>query len=199
MTTTTTIDDTIRPGREPGAAHDAAAIQRSLDDPSAFDVVFESHHDVVYRYVASRVGPAVAEDVVGEVFLAAFASRAKFRPEISTSALPWLLGIATRRISRHRDAERRWVAQCRAAQGERVLSEDEGAESRVDAELLARRLDIALQALPLREREPLLLHVLVGLSYEEVAAALGIKLGTVRSRISRGRSRLAGILDGVRR
>lgn len=199
MTTTTTIDGCIRPGREPGVPADAQAIEQSLRDPSAFDPVFQRHHDVVFRYVASRVGPAVAEDVVGEVFLAAFASRAKFRPEISTSALPWLLGIASRRISRHRDAERRWVAQCHAAQGQLVQAEDDGADSRVDAERLAPRIDIALQALPAREREPLLLHVLVGLSYEEVAAALDIKLGTVRSRISRGRSRLAGILDGVRR
>jgi RNA polymerase sigma-70 factor (ECF subfamily) len=199
VTTTTTIDGMLRPGREPGVAADAAAIRRSIDDPAAFDAVFERHHHVVFRYVASRVGPDVAEDVVGEVFLAAFASRSKFRPELSTSALPWLLGIATRRISRQRDAERRWVAQCQAAQGERGLQVDDEAESRIDAERLAPRLDVALQALPLREREPLLLHVLAGLSYEEVAAALDVKLGTVRSRISRGRSRLAGILDGARR
>jgi RNA polymerase sigma-70 factor (ECF subfamily) len=48
-------------------------------------------------------------------------------------------------------------------------------------------------------REPLLLHVLAGLAYEEVAVALGVPLGTVRSRISRARQRLAGLLDGVAR
>jgi RNA polymerase sigma-70 factor (ECF subfamily) len=197
MTPTTTIDGLARPGVRSGTL-DAVAIQRSLRDPAAFDAVFERHHDVVFRYVASRVGPATAEDVVGEVFLAAFASRRRFKPSISTSALPWLLGIATRRISRHRDSERRWVAQCQAAQGELPEQEDDDADSRVDAARLGPRLDVALQSVPTRDREPLLLHVLAGLSYEEIAVALDIKPGTVRSRISRGRSRLAGILDGAR-
>lgn len=197
MTTSTTIDGVVRPARERGAI-DAAAIRRSLDDPAAFDAVFERHHDVVFRYVASRVGPITAEDVVGEVFLAAFASRSKFNASISTSALPWLLGIATRRISRHRDAERRWIAQCQAGHVDRTAVEDHDVESRVDAERLAPRLDIALQSVPIRDREPLLLHVLAGLSYEEISTALDINPGTVRSRISRARARLAGILDGAR-
>jgi RNA polymerase sigma-70 factor (ECF subfamily) len=64
---------------------------------------------------------------------------------------------------------------------------------------MAAPLAAALGELSRREREPLLLHVLGGLSYEDVALALSIPIGTVRSRISRASARLAGRLDGVRR
>ena len=73
------------------------------------------------------------------------------------------------------------------------------ADSRADASLLKPALADALAQLSARERDPLLLHVLANLPYEDVAAALDIAPGTVRSRISRARTRLAGILDGAAR
>ncbi|MBC7461468.1 MAG: RNA polymerase sigma factor [Thermoleophilia bacterium] len=180
---------------------DAALLARSLDEPAAFDHVFERHHSVVYRYLVSRLGIGAAEDAVAETFLAAFATRGRFDPARGTSAVPWLLGIATKRIARHRRAVRQHFAEAVAAAQSSTATNDTDDRSiaRSDAASLAPALAGALQHLSAREREPLLLHVLGDLSYEEVAAALSLPIGTVRSRISRARTRLAGIMDGVAR
>jgi RNA polymerase sigma-70 factor (ECF subfamily) len=190
-----------RPAAPPAVeGADALAMRRSLADPTAFDAIWERHHDAVFRYVVSRLGIDQADDVVAEVFLQAYANRRRFDPSLCPTALPWLLGIATRRIGRQRDAQRRWTAQCAAAvEQDRLPSDDDGAASRVDAARLAPALATAIAQLRPKDREPLLLHVLAGLAYEEVAVALGVPLGTVRSRISRARQRLAGLLDGVAR
>ena len=181
---------------------DAALIERSLAHPSEFERLFERHHDLVFRYAVSRLGTDGAEDLVGETFLAAFSVRHRFDATRGTDARPWLLGIATKRIARHRSQERRWLDQCavtaRQDAGEAEPSSD-GAVDRADAARLAPVLARALAQLSARERDPLLLHVLGNLPYDEVAGALGVAPGTVRSRISRARSRLAGILDGAGR
>ena len=118
MLLTMPIDPRQRPPR-PEPSEDAVAITRSLADPLAFDALYRRHHRVVHRYVARRIGVAAAEDLVGEVFLAAFASRATFDGARSPSAIPWLLGIATRRISRELEVQRRWLRQCTAARAAR--------------------------------------------------------------------------------
>ncbi|MCW2972988.1 MAG: sigma-70 family polymerase sigma factor [Thermoleophilia bacterium] len=161
----------------------------------------EQFHRSVYGYVAARVGIQAADDVTAETFLAALAARGRFDAGRSGTALPWLLGIATRRIGRHRNDERRWLRD-RVAGAAPDLAADEilsGADSRLDAAALGRRVAVALVQLSRRERDPLLLHVIGGLPYEDVATALDLPIGTVRSRISRARSKLAGMLDGVAR
>jgi RNA polymerase sigma-70 factor (ECF subfamily) len=199
MATTTTSEPSVLEATE-GIDSDGVLLARSVDDPTAFEQVYERHHDAVFRYAAARIGLGGAEDLTAETFTAAFDARRRFDRSHGDHALPWLLGIATRRIGRHRDDERRWlrdrasaVAALEPARG------DEGREARVDAGRLAPRLSDALAQLTRRERDPLLLHVLSGLAYEEVATALDLPIGTVRSRISRARTRLAGILDGVER
>jgi RNA polymerase sigma-70 factor (ECF subfamily) len=67
---------------------------------------------------------------------------------------------------------------------------------RLDAARLGPPLAAALASLPARARDPFLLHVLADLSYDEIAIALAVPVGTVRSRIARARTRLSGILDG---
>jgi RNA polymerase sigma-70 factor (ECF subfamily) len=66
-----------------------------------------------------------------------------------------------------------------------------------DASLEARDVERALLRLPVEQREVLLLVVLEDLSYEEAAAALGIPIGTVMSRLSRGREKLRGLMEGL--
>jgi RNA polymerase sigma-70 factor (ECF subfamily) len=190
-----------RAPRSPDAApDDAALLARSNVDPVTFELVYARHHDAVFGYLAARVGSANADDLVAETFLAAFASRDRFRPELGRDARPWLLGIATRRLGRHRDAERRWLRDGAAVTVDAPASEGErDVDARLDAARVAPELATALAQLRPRERDPLLLHVICGLTYEEVGAALGLPLGTVQSRISRARTRLAGILDGVAR
>lgn len=197
LVATTHIETTTR--RVPSTSLDAAAMSASIGDGARFESVFARHHDVVFRYVASRLGPVAAEDVVSEVFADAFRARAKFDPNMCDSALPWLLGFATRRIAKQRTGEAQWLR----ATSVHDLADDSGSEdervARVDASRLTGELRIALVRLRAAEREPLLLHVLGELSYDEVAVALGIPVGTVRSRISRARTRLAGYLDGAPR
>ncbi len=168
---------------------------RASDAEVEFGVLFERHHDRVRRYVASRVGPDAADDVVAETFVEALRSRGRFDASMGTDAAPWLLGIATNMLARHKTLERRWFERRARALVEPAEGDfEDGVVTRADAGERRAHLVAAVAALPERERTPLLLHVLGGLRYEEVATALDIPIGTVRSRISRGTARLKGEL-----
>lgn len=171
---------------------DVVEQQSASDARVTFDVLFERHHDRVRRYVVSRVGPDAADDVVAETFVAAFRSRGRFDPSAGEDAAPWLLGIATNMLARHRATERRWFERRQAALASHEEPDgfEDGAVGRVDASVRRTELVVAIASLPERERVPLLLHVLGGLTYDDVARALDVPIGTVRSRISRGTSRL---------
>jgi RNA polymerase sigma-70 factor (ECF subfamily) len=179
---------------------DVACLRESLERPEAFRALFERHHDRVRRYVVSRVGPQAADDVVADAFVAAFRARHRFEAVEGASALPWLLGIATNVLARHRAAERRWLARgvAEALSADRSVSFEEGTVARLDASQTGPALARYLRQLPQRERDPLLLHVLGDCSYEEIAIALDVPIGTVRSRISRGRARLAEWMEETR-
>ena len=89
---------------------DAEIIARSRREPDWFAIVFRRHVQAITRYVARRLGPDAAEDVVAEVFLAAFRQRDRYQPA-GPDARSWLFGIATNLIGQHRRAE---VRQYRA-------------------------------------------------------------------------------------
>ena len=169
---------------------DAAIIAASFGRPSEFALLFDRHYDVVFRYVARRVGPDTAQDVAAGTFEQALRSRARFDLE-QPSARPWLLGIATNMLRHHyRTETRRLQAHARL---ERPASEADHApavDARIDADRLGPVLRGALASLGRSERDVLLLHVWGDLRYEEIASALQIPIGTVRSRLSRGRARL---------
>lgn len=171
---------------------DAPRRQQAAPDALVdFDELFERHHDRVRRYVVSRVGPDVADDVVADTFVQALRARDRFDASLGNDAAPWLLGIATNMLARHRAAERRWLERCARQPVEvAVPTFEELADARADARSRRLRLVAALGELSERERVPLLLHVLGGCSYEDVARALDVPIGTVRSRISRGTARL---------
>jgi RNA polymerase sigma-70 factor, ECF subfamily len=153
-----------------------------LADPEVFAVLFDRHFDAIHGYAQHRVGPDLADEIAAETFTRAFDRRRRF-DTTRADARPWLLGIAANLLRRHWRSERRRLdAYSRSTQ-------------RGDAELsgpIAAELAEALKALPRREREPLLLFAWADLTYEEIAVALGLPLGTVRSRISRARGRLRG-------
>jgi RNA polymerase sigma-70 factor, ECF subfamily len=173
---------------EPG--DDATVIARSLDDPEQFAVVFRRHAPDVHRYVVRRLGPGAADDVVAETFLTAFRLRARYsgdRPD----ARPWLYGIATNLIGRHRRAEvRQYRALARTGLDPVTESFADRADARLSAGTESRRLAAALAGLPAGHRNALLLVAWGDLSYEQAAVALGVPVGTVRSRLSRARARL---------
>src|SRR5258708_21347088 len=85
--------------------HDGDRIASSLEKPGDFGVIFERHFDAIHRYVARRLGSGLADDVAATVFVEAFASRSGFLIDVF-DARPWLYGIATNMIRRHRRRER---------------------------------------------------------------------------------------------
>ncbi|HZR54173.1 MAG TPA: RNA polymerase sigma factor [Streptosporangiaceae bacterium] len=169
---------------------DAAVIQLSRHEPEQFTMLFRRHAPHIQRYVARRLGPDAADDIVAETFLLAFRQRDRYdqsRPD----ARPWLYGIATNLIGRHRRAEIR-LYRALARTGADPVAEPftDRVDDRVSANTTARRLATALARLSAEYRDTLLLVVWGDLSYDEAAAALGVPVGTVRSRLSRARSRL---------
>jgi RNA polymerase sigma factor (sigma-70 family) len=174
---------------------DAAVIAGSLADPEQFAVLFQRHAPRLYRYVARRIGPEVAEDVVAETFLHAFRQRAGYRGDCP-DATPWLYGIATRLVGRHRRAEiRQYRALARTGVDQVAESFTDAVDARVSAAGQYRQVAGELAALPAAYRDALLLVAWGELSYEEAALTLGVPVGTVRSRLSRARARLRKQLD----
>ncbi|WP_280722467.1 RNA polymerase sigma factor [Kitasatospora sp. MAA4] len=160
-------------------------------DSVAFGQIFEDHARAVHRYAVRMTGDrAVAEDVVSLTFLEAWRLRARVDPE-GESLRPWLLGIATNVIRNTRRAARRHQ-QALAKLPPREAVPDFAAEltGRIaDAEQLA-AAKAALEQLRPAEREVFALCVWEGLDHAAAAEALGKPVGTVRSRLSRARSRL---------
>jgi RNA polymerase sigma-70 factor (ECF subfamily) len=173
----------------PPGETDRGAMRAAQHDPHAFGAVFERHFDDVRRYLVRRVGPALGDDLAAETFVLALDGRRRFDAS-QGEVRPWLFGIAANLLRRHRREENRRLAAYARTGVDPVLDELGLAEERLDARRQGPALAGALGALPAREREPLLLLAWAGLSYEEIAIALGEPLGTVRSRLSRGRARV---------
>lgn len=176
---------------------DSEIIQRSLQQPAAFAELFDRHARAVNAFATYRIGRHGAEDVLSETFLVAFRRRADFDTDVE-SAAPWLLGIASRLIRRHRALEaKHWrsFAASISQQEHSSLGGLDDAMSRVDAEREVQSLRTRIAALAPKDRETLLLYAWQGLTYEEIAVALAVPVGTVRSRLNRVRTRL----DSTRR
>jgi RNA polymerase sigma factor (sigma-70 family) len=203
MTALARVGSKTGPG--PTAADpDVALVAESLHRPERFAAIYDRYFTEIYRYVAGRLGPDVADDLAAETFADAFRKRAEFRP--ARGALrPWLYGIATNLVARHRRVEaRRLSALSRAASSAAHghAAADPGdlqdrAAARVSAQQLRKPLARALAQLPDGDRDVLLLVSLADLSYEEVAAALGIPAGTVGSRLNRARRKVRTALKDI--
>jgi RNA polymerase sigma-70 factor (ECF subfamily) len=161
-------------------------------DPDAFGQLYEQHVRAVYNHAFWITADwSVAEELTAMTFLEAW--RQHDRIELEGGSLrPWLLGIATntaRNITR--SARRRRAAMSRLPQGEAVAPDiaDEAVSRLDDAERLS-AVHAVLAKLRRTEREVLALCVWSGLDYAAAAEALGIPVGTVRSRLSRARTKL---------
>jgi RNA polymerase sigma factor (sigma-70 family) len=171
-------------------ADDATVIQLSRHEPEQFTVLFRRHAPHIQRYVVRRLGPDVADDIVAETFLLAFRQRNRY--DLARSdARPWLYGIATNLIGRHRRAEIR-LYRALARTGADPVTEPftDRVDDRVSADHASRQLATALARLSADLRDTILLAAWSDLSYEEIAVALGVPTGTVRSRLSRARTKL---------
>lgn len=173
---------------------DAWHIEVSLTQPDAFAILFERHAGSVHRYLVKRVGPRNAEDVVGETFVAAFRSRTNYDLG-RADARPWLFGIATN-LARHfwRSELRRQARNLAPLTSPTAYDHSDDTTSRVFFTSQEGVVAEALSQLDDAHLDVLLLIAGPGFTYEEVSLALGIPIGTVRSRMSRARKRLRELL-----
>jgi RNA polymerase sigma-70 factor, ECF subfamily len=175
------------------APSDAEVIGRSLGEPEAFGLIYDRHAATVLRFLGRRAGAKVAEGLVGELFRIAFERRKTFDAS-RASALPWLYGIGSNLLLKHRRAEaRRLRASARIAAVE--APDRRASAAALDARLLFPRVADAIEALPGDEREALLLFAWEDFSYQSMAEALELPIGTVRSRLNRARAHLRELLE----
>ena len=179
--------EVVMDAREPT---DASVFAQSAAEPQAFTIIFERHYRSVHAYLTRRVGRTLADDLAAETFTRAFERRSAY-DTTAERALPWLFGIAINLLAHHRRSEIRQL-RALAASGEPEQLEriDEAAARRTDARRERHALVHALEQLDDYDREALLLFAWGELSYQEVAGALGIPVGTVRSRLNRARRKL---------
>lgn len=159
-------------------------------DAEAYGLLFERHADAIANYCFRRVGDwATAEDLLSIVFLVGWRRRDKQLPP--GKVLPWLYGIAGNVVRNQRRAQRRYAAALRRLrEAEPEADAVERADERLDEERQMKRVLALVGRLPRREQEVFALCAWSELSYEDAALALGIPVGTVRSRLSRARARL---------
>jgi RNA polymerase sigma factor (sigma-70 family) len=183
-------------GADDARLDDAALIERSWHEPEAFAALYDRHAAPIHRFAGRRLGDQLADDVVGETFLAAFRRRKRYDLR-RADARPWLYGIAANVIGKHRRAEVRMLrAFARTGADPVAAGHADLVDSRVCAAAVQRDLAAALAALTAGDRDVLLLIAWADLSYEETAAALGIPVGTVRSRLHRARRKVREALGG---
>lgn len=164
---------------------------RDGDPTVVFAELFDSYGRGLHRYLARRVGP-VADDLLSETFVAAIDGRARFNPALGAPRA-WLYGIATNLLRQHIRQERlvlKTAARAAIDTPGSVEGPADYAASRVDASRRAAALAEQITALSPGDRDVLLLTAWAGLDSNEVAAALQIPVGTVRSRLHRIRRNL---------
>jgi RNA polymerase sigma-70 factor (ECF subfamily) len=172
-----------------GRPNDAQAIRESLRDPGDFRVVFERHHDEVRRYLQRRSGAETGEELAAQTFEEAFRTRSRFDPAYS-DARPWLMGIATNLLRHHYRAEAARLRALERASSMAPTLGDDDPDARLDARKAVQDLARVLQGMTRGERDIVLLYAWADLTYAEIADALQVPVGTVRSRLSRTRRRL---------
>jgi RNA polymerase sigma-70 factor (ECF subfamily) len=152
--------------------------------------LFERHARLIYNYCFRRVGDReTAQDLLSIVFLEAWRRRDKSLPP--DQVLPWLYGIATNVVRHQHRSERRFAAALRRLPpGSAELDFAPDSDERIEHERQAKEALGLLKKLPKREQDVFVLCVGMELTYEEVGVALGLPVGTVRSRLSRARARL---------
>ena len=156
-------------------------------DREAFGALYRRRRPDVYRFALHMTGaPATAEDVAQGVFMTVIHDARKYAPGRS-GVVPWLLGIA-RNHARRRLSDRRHEPLPNGA-GETCVHADpsDGLARGQQVDAMRR----ALGTLPVAYREAVVLCDLEELSYQDAAAAAGCEIGTVRSRLHRGRQLLA--------
>ena len=168
-------------------------------DAHAFAELFRRHRGPVYRFVLHMSASAsIADDVTQDVFLQVMQDAARFDAERG-SVGPWLFGFA-RNLLRRRFERETALQPLVVEEAGRDIETIATAEDTLGDLTRAERIEIlrrAILTLPLRYREPVVLCDLHEVSYVDAAAAIGCAVGTVRSRLHRGRALLAAKMSAL--
>jgi RNA polymerase sigma factor (sigma-70 family) len=161
----------------------------------SFDEAFAAEFAPLHRYLARRVGASAADELATETFTVAFRNWDRLDP--ARAVRPWLYGIAANLMRHHWRKERRMLRAYARTGVDPVFAEDDDAVERADAGARQRELAAMLASLRRDEREILLLHAWAELTDTEIAEALGLPLGTMKSRFSRTREKLRNQLGDL--
>ncbi len=177
----------------PFVTDEALAQAAQAGDTGAYRTLVERYQDMVYAYAYAHLRSREdAEDIAQEAFVKAY--EALIRQTVVRSWASWLMCIVRNLC---RDAARRRAVRVAAAEDLRALCAGQGTlpEDQLLAGERRRQMQAAVDALPDRLRIPLVLHYAQGLTYQQIAAVLGVRPSTVVGRIAGALRRLRGMAD----
>lgn len=167
---------------------------------AAFQALYRRHQGPLYRFAVLRCGsPEVAADVVQEVFMGVLTDALRFDP-LRGQLQHFLFGVARNLILKHEHLRGRGASLPDDDDPDADSAADDGAEplARMLSNELADQVRCALAQLAPHYRDALILYEMHDLSYQEIAGICQVDIGTVRSRLSRGRALLAKRLGAYR-
>lgn len=169
-------------------------------DPEAFEEIYSRFGTMVYSLALRMTGkPEDAADLCQDIFLKIYRHLGSFRGR--SSLRTWVYRVAMNCCHSRFRRQRSWRSRLLADSVEvlqRVADESRSPEEEAVAQSTVQLVSDALTRLPGVYRQAVVLRDIEGLSYEEIAEVLGIRVGTVRSRIARGRDRLRALLEETR-
>ncbi len=173
------------------------ATRHRYGDPKAFDEVYSRYAQMVFNLAYRMSGkPDEAEDLAQEIFLRIHRHLARFNGRSTLKT--WVYRV-TLNHCRSKLGRRRYPTQPLAdendGEGARLVDESRDPEDLALAHDASRQISLALRQVKPVFREAVVLRDLQGLSYDEIAEVLEVRVGTVRSRIARGRDRLRAVLE----
>jgi len=184
---------------QPGSELSEITLARAQrGDAAALTALVETYgarvHALVSRMLVGRPR-ALSEDLCQDALVKVIQGLPRFDPRGPARLSTWILTVATRTCIDHLRRERtRHEELCPQAEVLQPPSRDGGLEGAVQRRQLARRVERAMSALPEEQRAVLVLRAYHDLDYQEIAQALGIEVGTVKSRLGRARLALRQVL-----
>lgn len=180
---------------------DTELVRAAPDDPAAFEMLFERHSIPLHGWLFAQTNDLTASrELLSETFSEAWRSAPRFRGENDRSGSAWLYGIARNRLLKHRKRLGIQKAMRRRLGIGTALGDDgelDAIASRLDADVLSDLLRKEFAQLTAEQQQAISYRIIDELSYEEVAARVGVDATTVRTRVFRGLQTLRATIKGV--